>query len=61
MADWLGRTGGVIAPVVDHMAMVLKQGSSRRYVDETMAPVLDPGGGKTKTGYLWAILRDGRG
>ncbi|BCG90810.1 transposase [Mesorhizobium sp. 113-3-9] len=61
LADWLGRTGAVIAPVVDHMAMILKQGSSRLYVDETTAPVLDPGRGKTKTGYLWAILRDDRG
>lgn len=61
LADWMGRTGAVIAPVVDHMAMVLKQGSSRLYVDETTAPVLDPGRGKTKTGYLWAVLRDDRG
>ncbi|WP_244519962.1 IS66 family transposase, partial [Ensifer sp. LC384] len=61
LADWMGRTGAAIAPVVDHMAMILKQGSSRLYVDETTAPVLDPGGGKTKTGYLWAVLRDDRG
>lgn len=61
LADWMGRTGAMIAPVVDHMAMVLKQGSSRLYVDETTAPVLDPGRGKTKTGYLWAVLRDDRG
>jgi len=25
------------------------------------APVLDPGRGRTKTGYLWAVLRDDRG
>ncbi|WP_186400806.1 IS66 family transposase [Stappia sp. P2PMeth1] len=61
LADWMGRTGAAVAPVVDHMAMILKQGSSRLYVDETTAPVLDPGRGKTKTGYLWAILRDDRG
>jgi transposase len=61
LADWMGRTGAVIAPVVDHMAMALKQNSSRLYVDETTAPVLDPGRGKTKTGYLWAVLRDDRG
>jgi transposase len=61
LADWMGRTGALIAPVVDHMAMTLKQGSSRLYVDETTAPVLDPGRGKTKTGYLWAVLRDDRG
>ena len=30
-------------------------------MDETPAPVLDPGRGKTKTGYLWALARDDRG
>lgn len=30
-------------------------------MDETRAPVLDPGAGKTKTGYLWALTRDDRG
>ena len=57
----MGRTGVLIAPVVDHMAMTLKQGSKRLYVDETTAPVLDPGRAKIRTGYLWAVLRDDRG
>jgi transposase len=61
LADWMGRTGALIAPVVDHMAERLLSGSTRLYVDETTAPVLDPGKGKTKTGYLWAVLRDDRG
>lgn len=61
LADWMGRTGALIAPVVDHMAKQLLAGSTRLYVDETTAPVLDPGRGKTKTGYLWAVLRDDRG
>jgi transposase len=61
LADWMGRTGALIAPVVERMAMLLKTGSSRLYVDETTAPVLDPGRGRTKTGYLWAVLRDDRG
>jgi hypothetical protein len=30
-------------------------------MDETTAPVLDPGRGRTKTGYLWARARDDRG
>ena len=60
LADWMGRTGAAIAPVVDHMAEQLLSGSTRLYVDETTAPVLDPGRGKTKTGYLWAVLRDDR-
>ena len=61
LADWMGRTGAAIAPVVDHMANRLMAESTRLYVDETTAPVLDPGRGKTKTGYLWAVLRDDRG
>ena len=32
----------------------------RLFADETTAPVLDPGRGRTKTGYLWAIARDDR-
>ena len=35
--------------------------SGRLFVDETRAPVLDPGRGRTKTGYFWAIARDDRG
>ena len=61
LADWMGRTGALIAPVVEHMAKRLMTDSTRLYVDETTAPVLDPGRGKTKTGYLWAVLRDDRG
>ena len=61
LSDWMGRTGALIAPVVEHMAKVLLKGSKRLYVDETTAPVLDPGRGKTRTGYFWAVLRDDRG
>jgi transposase len=70
LADWMGRTGALIALVVDHMAKCLMAESTRLYVDETTAPVLDPGRGKTScqrrvfdttTGYLWAVLRDDRG
>jgi transposase len=35
-------------------------GSAKIAVDETRAPVLDPGRGRTKTGYFWAISRDDR-
>jgi transposase len=30
-------------------------------MDETPVPVLDPGRGRTKTGYLWVLARDDRG
>lgn len=34
--------------------------SPKLFADETRCPVLDPGRGRTKTGYLWAIARDDR-
>jgi hypothetical protein len=34
--------------------------SPKLFMDETRAPVLDPGRERTKTGYLWAIARDDR-
>ena len=34
--------------------------SARLFADETVVPVLDPGRGKTKQGYFWAIARDDR-
>jgi hypothetical protein len=36
------------------------QSSPKLFCDETRCPVLDPGRGKTKTGFLWAIARDDR-
>ena len=34
--------------------------SSRIFADETVVPVLDPGRGRTKQGYFWAVARDDR-
>ena len=36
------------------------RGSTKIFADETTAPVLDPGRGRTKTGQLWAYARDDR-
>lgn len=33
LADWMGRTGALIAPLVDRMAVLLKSGSLRLCVD----------------------------
>jgi transposase len=60
LADWVGRASWHLAPVVDRMAAHLKR-SGKLFMDETVAPVLDPGRGRTKTGYLWALARDDRG
>ena len=34
--------------------------STRLFADETTAPLLDPGRGRTKTGQIWAYARDDR-
>ena len=60
LANWCGTAAYHLAPVVDRMPVHLKR-SGRLFMDETRAPVLDPGAGKTKTGYLWALTRDDRG
>ena len=60
LASWCGTAAYHLAPVVDRMLAHLKR-SNRLFMDETRAPVLDPGAGKTKTGYLWALTRDDRG
>ena len=60
LAGWVGKAGFHLAPLVDRLAERLKQ-SKTLFMDETRAPVLDPGRERTKTGYLWALTRDERG
>ena len=60
LADWVGVAAFHLAPVVARLAEHLKA-STKLFMDETSAPVLDPGRGRTKTGYLWALARDDRG
>ncbi|MEY8841496.1 IS66 family transposase [Cribrihabitans sp. XS_ASV171] len=59
LADWVGVAAFHLGPVVDRLAEHLKA-STKLFMDETTAPVLDPGRGRTKTGYLWALARDDR-
>jgi transposase len=59
LADWVGRAAFHLRPLHEHMLAVLK-GSAKLFADETTAPVLDPGRGRTKTGQLWAYARDDR-
>ena len=57
LADWIGTAAFHLGPVVDRLAEHLKR-SDKLFMDETTAPVLDPGRGRTKTGYLWTLARD---
>jgi transposase len=59
LAQWVGAAAAELQPLHDHLIDLLKA-SPRLFCDETRCPVLDPGAGKTKTGYLWAIARDDR-
>jgi transposase len=59
LADWVGRCAWWLRPLRDRLLGELKR-SGRLFADETTAPVLDPGRGRTKTGQLWAYARDDR-
>jgi transposase len=59
LADWVGRAAWYLRPLRDRILDELRR-SERLFADETTAPVLDPGRGRTKTGQLWAYARDDR-
>ena len=59
LAGWVGKAAFHLRPVADRLAEHVK-GFSKLFMDETRAPVLDPGRGRTKTGWLWALARDDR-
>ena len=56
----LGRLRGLRARAAARALVAILKASTKLFADETRCPVLDPGRGKTKTGYLWAIARDDR-
>ena len=59
LAQWVGAAAAELQPLHDHLLDILKA-SPKLFCDETRCPVLDPGRGKTKTGFMWAIARDDR-
>jgi transposase len=59
LADWVGRAAWHLRPLHERLLARLKA-SPKLFADETTAPVLDPGRGRTKTGQLWAYARDDR-
>ena len=59
LADWTGRAAWLLKPLHTRLLERLKI-SGKLFADETTAPVLDPGRGRTKTGQLWAYARDER-
>lgn len=59
LAFWVGKAAYELRPIHDALLAHLKT-SSKLFMDETPAPVLDPGRGKVKKGYFWALARDDR-
>ena len=59
LAAWVGKAAYELKPVWGALIADLKR-STKLFMDETRAPVLDPNAGKTKTGYFWALARDDR-
>jgi hypothetical protein len=59
LADWVGRGAWWLRPLHEKLLDELRR-SPKLFADETTAPVLDPGRGRTKTGQLWAYARDDR-
>ena len=60
LADWVGKASFHLRPVYECLKAELKT-SNTLGLDETTVRVLDPGRGKTKTGYMWTMARDERG
>jgi transposase len=60
LGNWTGRACFHLQPIAAHMRQHLAA-ADRLFMDETTAPVLDPGRRKTKKGFFWAIASDDRG
>jgi transposase len=60
LGNWVGRACFHLMPIIHHMKAHLR-GADRIFVDETRAPVLDPGRKTTKSGFFWAVVSDDRG
>jgi transposase len=59
LAFWVGYAASELLPLYERLKQSLLS-AARIAVDETPVPVLDPGRGKTKTGYFWSMARDNR-
>jgi hypothetical protein len=59
LAAWVGPAAAELKPLYERLVAILK-GMDKLFADETRCPVLDPGRGKTKPGYFWALACDDR-
>lgn len=59
MASWVGQCSKLLNPLIECIKESIFE-SGQIHGDDTPIRVLSPGIGKTKTGRLWAYVRDGR-
>lgn len=59
LMQWVAGTSALLAPLVEALAKHVLAASNING-DDTPFKVLAPGTGKTKKGYLWTYVRDGR-
>jgi hypothetical protein len=59
LAFWTGYAAAELHPLWLRLREIILT-AGKIAVDETTAPVLDPGRGRTKKGFFWAIARDDR-
>ena len=59
LAGWVGRVAWELRPLIDAVAAHVLA-APKVHGDDTPVPVLAPGAGKTRTGRLWAYVRDDR-
>src|SRR3984893_1766908 len=59
LAEWVGASSRLFAPLVAALRRHVTA-ADKLHADDTAAPVLAPGLGKTKTGRLWTYVRDDR-
>jgi transposase len=60
LSGWVGATAAALMPLVELLRREVIAGSVALHGDDTPVPILAPGTGKTKTGRLWAYVRDER-
>jgi hypothetical protein len=59
LADWVGQATALLEPLAEAIGAHVRDGHAL-HADDTPVNVLSPGNGKTKTGRLWAYVRDER-
>ena len=59
LASWVAEAARLLDPLVSALQREV-MASNKLHADDTPVPVLSPGKGRTKTGRLWAYVRDDR-